>query len=603
MAKKSAGKMFQADRKDIAKFEALQEEAVKLRHQLEAHKNATEHFATNKLGLHWDIKEPESVVVECQTKLPVLEEVEKYRIENGNESTPTHLIIEGDNYHALAVLNYTHSNKIDAIYIDPPYNTGAKDWRYNNNYVDINDGYRHSKWLSMMDSRLRLSKKLLKDSGIICVTIDDYEMARLMVLMEQIFGENNHLGTIVIRNNPSGRSTEKGFSIAHEYALFFAKSPAVQIGRLERTESQIARYDESDSNGAFEWVNFRKHGATREESPSMFYPIFLTENGIRIPKIDWDIKKEEWRLLEQPKKNEKISYPIDEDGHHRRWKWGIERAKAGITEMKVNRDRNGDLAVYIKSRLNDSGMLPLTWWDKKEYSATAYGTNLLKTLFGKLQVFSYPKSLFAVIDCLKIMSGNKDAVILDFFAGSGTTGHAVMQMNKNDNGKRQFILVTNNENSIAEDVTFPRIKRVIAGVNELEEISGYKEGVRYFKTAFVPKGKTNDQTRLELVEKASDMIRVRESAYDCVVEQKSFKLYRNAMAFTAIFFEPGDIGKQWTVIEKKNPEKLPVRLYVFSFNDYAFVAEIPKTDIPFETCPIPESVLEVYRRVFKKVKK
>ena len=163
-----------------------------------------------KFGLVWEDKQ-EEVVEQCKTKLPILEEVKSKEIMTDKEK-PVNILIEGDNYHALSVLNYTHKGKIDVIYLDPPYNTGAKDWKYNNNYVDAEDPYRHTKWLSFMNHRLGLAKNLLSEDGIICVTIDDYEMPRLWLLMEDIFGEENHLGTIAIRINPGGRKSKRKVS-------------------------------------------------------------------------------------------------------------------------------------------------------------------------------------------------------------------------------------------------------------------------------------------------------------------------------------------------------------------------------------------------------
>jgi adenine-specific DNA-methyltransferase len=181
-----------------------------------------------KYGLVWEAK-PEEVVEQCKRELPVLEEVGSRTITEVPDG-PTNLIIEGDNYHALSVLNYTHAGKVDVIYIDPPYNTGARDWKYNNDYVDINDTYRHSKWIGLMHSRLLLARNLLKDDGIICVTIDDYEVAPLVLLMEEVFGEENHLGTVVIKNNPAGRSTEKGFSVAHESSAGSSHLSSLDLG-------------------------------------------------------------------------------------------------------------------------------------------------------------------------------------------------------------------------------------------------------------------------------------------------------------------------------------------------------------------------------------
>lgn len=190
-------------------------------------------LASKKYGLAWDSeREPEQVVLDCANNLPVLKRVKGKEIKT--DDSEGNILIEGDNYHALTVLNYTHKEKIDVIYIDPPYNTGAKDWKYNNNYVGEDDGYRHSKWLNMMEKRLNLAKELLKEDGIVCVTIDDYELPNLWLLMNKIFRKENHLGTTVIRNNPKGRMTKRKVSLIHEYCLFFGASEKSQIKKCQR---------------------------------------------------------------------------------------------------------------------------------------------------------------------------------------------------------------------------------------------------------------------------------------------------------------------------------------------------------------------------------
>lgn len=447
-----------------------------------------------KYGLVWEDK-PENVVEQCKTELPVLEEVKNKEIITDPDK-PVNLLIEGDNYHALSVLNYTHKGKIDAIYIDPPYNTGAKDWKYNNDYVDSEDPYRHTKWISFMAHRLKIAKNLLTNKGIICITIDDYEVPRLTMLMEEIFGEFNHLGTVIIRNNPAGRSTVKGISITHEYAIFFGKSKLSQVGRLPRNQKQKDRYNHKDEKGYFEWVNFRKPGGLKKESPKMYYPFFLSKKSLRIPSIKWDEDKNEWELLEKPKKDEKIIYPVDDYGKEKRWRWGIDRAKKEINELKPKLLK-GKLHVYLKGRMTKDDVLPMTWWDKKEYSATAYGTNLLKDIFTELQIFSYPKSIFAVKDCLRVLSNNKNAIFLDFFAGSGTTGHATLELNNDDGGKRNFILCTNNESGISEDVCHPRIEKVIKGYSHSKkQVIGLGGNLKYFKTSFVKNSISRDDLKI-----------------------------------------------------------------------------------------------------------
>jgi len=560
-----------------------------------------EKLERERYGLVWEDKE-EDVAKQCEIELPVLKEDHDKEIVCSSD-LPYNYIIEGDNYHSLYTLNFTHKKKIDVIYIDPPYNTGATDWKYNNKYIDPNDPYSHSKWLSFMSKRLKLAKRLLKDDGIICVTIDDYEMPRLFILMEKIFGEKNRLGTIVIRSNPSGRSTLKGISVTHEYALIFSKSDNTKLGRLSRTEKQISRYDEKDNIGNFEWVNFRKHGGYKYESPKMYYPIFINikKKSMRIPKVEWDDTKKEWLILEKEKVDEVIIFPKDEDGRDRRWKWNIERAKAEASEMKIGLDRNKKPAVYIKSRLKDEGILPLTWWDKAEYSATAYGTNLLKTMFSDIHVFSYPKSIYAVKDCLLALTDKKNALILDFFAGSGTTGHAVLELNKEDEGSRQFILCTNNENNICEKVTYPRIKKVIKGYADKE---GIPANVKYFKQTFVP-NIANDKDKRELVNRSTELLCMAENTFEEIIKRSAkseFAIFKNANKQTAIIYDEEGIEK---CVNKLNSLKSSLKtvIYVFSYDHTYEEEDFENVKIDFSVKPIPEAILNIYRKIAKMRKK
>lgn len=557
-------------------------------------------LASKKYGLVWDSeREPEQVVLDCEHNVPILKRIKGKEIKTNNNED--NILIEGDNYHALTVLNYTHQEKIDVIYIDPPYNTGSQDWKYNNNYVVEEDGYRHSKWLNMMEKRLNIAKNLLKDSGIICVTIDDYELRTLWMLMDKIFGENNHLGTLAIRNNPAGRSTSKGVSITHEYALLFGKSDKSQVSRLDRTENQIARYDQKDEIGPFEWVNFRKPGSMRIESPKMFYPIFMSKNSIRIPKIRWNEKKEAYDLLEKPKNHERVLYPIDDNGQERRWRWGIERIQANLVELKPQ-IKGDKFHAYVKGRMNEEGVLPMTWWDKKEYSATAYGTNLLKEMFGELQVFSYPKSIFAVIDSVKIMTKNKDDIVLDFFAGSGTTGHAVLELNKEDGGNRKFILCTNNENKICEEVTYPRLQKVIKGYKKYgngEKVAGLGGNLQYFKTELIKDTKNKDQMRRDLTEKCTEMLCVKENIFNPETEKEDYKIFSSNKKdkFLCVYYNLYDESFKEFIkeIKKLKGEK---RVYVFS--EDGKINKKPFAGI--SDCfidEIPQKIIDLYKDLVK----
>lgn len=548
-----------------------------------------------KFGLVWEDK-PEQVAIDCEKKLPVLKEVKSREI-NASESTANNLIIEGDNYHSLSTLNYTHANKIDVIYIDPPYNTGARDWKYNNDFVDSEDTFRHSKWLSLMDKRLRLAKNLLKTTGIIVVTIDDYEIATLRLLMNEIYGFENYLGTAVIRNNPSGRSTVKGFSVNHEYALFYSVTKDAKLGRLPHSDDQIKRYKEKDDTGYFEWENFRKNGtdSNRKDRPKQFYPLIYNSKTqkLRVPDIKWNSENSSYDVLDEISGDEIIVLPVN-NGVEKVWKYGLERASSIIDEILVKKSTVG-IELYRKKYLNDVGSLPRTWWDKPGYSARDNGTRTLADIFGSEKKFDFPKAPEAVEDCLRVANVPKDGIVLDFFAGSGTTGHAVLALNSKDGGNRQFILCTNNENDIAEKITYERVKKVIEGYGKAKAIPS---NLRYFKTDFVDKQKTNDQTRLALIDRCTDMIRVREDAYEFLVDEKKLKLLASSSHNTAIIFDPHQIEKYFKQIEEIDHEK-PLNAYIFSYSSYTYDEDIPETKLQYTLCPIPESILEVYRRIFR----
>ena len=367
------------------------------------------------------------------------------------------LMMNSENWQALNLMQEKYHEKVKCVYIDPPYNTDASKILYKNDY-------EHSSWLSLMADRLSLAKYFLNTQGIMCVTIDDYEFYRLRHLLGNMFGDENILGLVAIRNNPSGRSTAKGFSIAHEYAIFVAKSESTRIGRLEHNKEQKARYDEKDDKGFFEWTNFRKHGGLKSESPKMFFPFYATQNELRLPEMEWNGDRKSWDVKESSRDNETIIFPIDGNGEERRWKWGYERCLKEFDELMVDYDRHGELGVYVKTRINEAGSLPLTWWDKKEYSATSYGTNLLKNVFGRLQSFIYPKSIYAVEDCLNVSNLGEKDIVLDFFAGSGTTANGILNLNKNNTDvDRKYILVEMGE--YFDTVTKPRIQKVMYSDN------------------------------------------------------------------------------------------------------------------------------------------
>jgi adenine-specific DNA-methyltransferase len=368
------------------------------------------------------------------------------------------LLIHGENFQALNILLEEYREKVNCIYIDPPYNTPASEILYKNEY-------KHSSWLSLLENRLRICGPLLGPEGNLCITIDDFESHRLKLLLERVFGKDSIIGCAAIRSNPSGRATPKGFSIAHEYALFVAVSGVFEIGRLPHSEQQIARYSEKDELGRFEWVNFRKHGganAFRTARPAMYYPIFVLGSKVRIPQMSWDNERREWIIEEEPKKGETVVFPIRVVGsntYEMTWKWGAETARKQLNELCSRTDQNGELGVYRKSRLRQEGTLPRTWWDKTIYSATEYGTNLLADVMGYANAFPFPKSIHATKDCLKVSGIEEDGIVLDLVAGSGTTGHGVINLNREDRGQRKFILAEVDDRF--DTILLARIKKII----------------------------------------------------------------------------------------------------------------------------------------------
>jgi adenine-specific DNA-methyltransferase len=594
-----------------------------------------------KYGLVWEDK-PENVVEQCKTELPVLEEVKNKEIITDPDK-PINLLIEGDNFHALSVLNYTHKGKIDVIYIDPPYNTGAKDWKYNNDYVDGEDPYRHTKWISFMAHRLHISKDLLAKDGIICVTIDDYEVSKLWLLMEEIFNEINFLGAIAIRINPGGRKSKRKIAAQHEYALFFSRSVNTSVASILKNPNQKSHSYKQDRNGEwYEERNLRKEGADSLAKP----------NSDRYYSIFYDSKT---NTLSTTHKYDIEILPFDTKGEKRIWR----RSKDVIDQMSatgdifVKKTKHGE-QIYFKFKGGLKGETPKSFWDDVKYSASEHGTQVLDSILGKRESFNFPKSPFATSDCIKVASNKKDAIILDFFAGSGTTGHAVLALNKEDNGNRKFILCTNNENGIAENVCLPRFKNVINGykftgvdrnvifekrLNEqilkdidiimldleqakkdsadkydklevkiednflrlygIKNFNGKKEGLggnlKYFKTAFVPANPT-DKNKTALTKKATEMLCVKEDTFEKVKSSKEYIVFGNNKRYTGIIYDHqaiDDFKKEIIKIDGK------FSVYVFSLGDDTFDEEFEEMKSKVKLSPIPEAILRVYRRIFK----
>ena len=347
------------------------------------------------------------------------------------------LLIHGENFQGLNLLIEKYRGSLKVIYIDPPYNTDASAILYKNNYKD-------SSWMSLMADRISASRELLTDKGIFCAAIDDAEASNLRYLLQHLFRKQNELGIATVCSNPAGRQRPTGFAPAHEYAMFFGLTEAAQVGRLERTEEQL-RSSEIDERGRyFTWKGLRSGGgpnALRGARPRLFYPLFVKNEQIRIPRMEWNSEARQWNLLESPSPDETIVLPTKPDGEEMTWGYGVETLREKLSETIARTDRNGNPRISVKRHLNMEGMLPKTWWSKKKYSSTVYGTIFLTNLIGDSLAFMFPKSIYLVEDCLRVSSLSKNDTVLDYFGGSGTTAHAAINLNRQDGGKRKYILI------------------------------------------------------------------------------------------------------------------------------------------------------------------
>jgi len=404
--------------------------------------------------------------------------VETGRVEQSDDK-PFHTVINAENYHALEMLTYTHRHALDAIYIDPPYNTGARDWKYNNNYVENDDDYRHSKWLAFMERRLKIARELLNPAdSVLIVTIDEKEYLRLGLLLEQTFPEAQiQMVSSVI--NPKGAVRASAFGRTDEY-LYFVKlgsaSPKpVPLGN----EWKIVQDSRA---GRLRWAELLRSGSNtrRADSPNQFYPIYIqnTDAGPVFHSVGDSYFGEDWTEHEAPKGTYAV-WPIRSDGSEGNWQISpqnlrdsIELGYAKLGRWRENRtsitylkrgerkkvedgvfpikERRADNSIVVDDSEYKPSFIPGTQWRIPSHNAEQGGTNLLKAMMPGRK-FPFPKSLYAVEDALRFFLIEKpDAVVLDFFAGSGTTAHAVMRLNKQDGGRRQSISVTNNEVSAEE---------------------------------------------------------------------------------------------------------------------------------------------------------
>lgn len=517
-----------------------------------------------KYGLVWDEERvPEKVVTDCQDKLPVLTEVKGKQITT-DENEPTHILIEGDNYHALSVLNYTHKGKIDLIYIDPPYNTGNKDFIYNDKYVEKEDTWRHSKWLAFMNKRLELAKELLTDKGVIFISIDDNEQSQLKMLCDSIFGEQNFVANCVRRRRKTQANLAKNIAPVHEYLLIYTKSiELLNLNKLSYTDEFIKKgfaNPDNDKRGLYQTgpIARPKNSSNREHTLTM-------PNGRKITA---------------------------------KWSCSEETFQRYIVENRLVIPRGGEGMPRIKIFLSElQGQIANTWWD--DVASNDDAAKEIENLFGTNAAFSFPKPTDLIRKVIELAT-NKDTTVLDFFAGSGTTGDAILQLNKNKNDNRKFILCTNNENQISENVTFQRIKKVIEGyqTNSGERIPGLGNNLKYFKTSFVANNRNKDQLKIDITKRCTEMLCLKEGIFNLLKEEADYKIFQQGKSYLAVYYDFANASLD-ELKEEMNALKGEKVLYCFTVDNHGLDKANFRGWKNIRLEPIPQKILDVYKRIFK----
>lgn len=544
--------------------------------------------AKKKYGLVWDDDNTkEDFESKSALSLPILKEVKKRRITSDSKNL-YHYLIESDNYFALNALKFSHHEAIDIIYIDPPYNTGNNDFKYNDIFVKKDDVYRHSKWLNFMHKRLRLAKDLLKEDGILFISIDDNELAQLKLLCDSIFGENGFIACFVWEKKRKASNLDSTVRGITEYVLAYGgrnPRPIIHPFDLVEEEKPYPFYNSGNNRSVLKFPAGIKFSSLQD--------------GVYQPK-DYKAKKTLVKLLDSVTiKDGKSRKAFSLSGEWRySQKWLDKAIESGEEILFKGSDfkpywinRNPDRSKKMKTLLNYENYQIGTNEDGNEELFQIIGTN----------DFSFPKPL-SLIEALVASASdpNKTSTILDFFAGSGTTGEAVLRLNQKDGGSRRFILVTNNEENICDEVTYPRIKNAIAGyvTPDDEVIKGFDGNLRYFKTQFLRKSLSNDEMKIVVTENCIDMLCLKEGIFEEVGSYESYSVFKNDNCVLGIYhsYDNTDLNSlknqlsQFTDMKKK--------AYIFTFdksglnpNDF-----LDWKGISLE--PIPQKILEVLGELY-----
>jgi adenine-specific DNA-methyltransferase len=594
-----------------------------------------------KYGLVWEDK-AEAVEEQLRSMLPVLTEVVDKRIigadlpvsevvkatpglfdeidADGSQSdgslskveVPNHILIEGDNLHALTALSFTHENKIDVIYIDPPYNTGNKDFKYNDTFVDKEDSYRHSKWLSFMEKRLKIAKRLLSDKGVMFISIDDNELANLKLQCDEIFGENNYSG-LITRKQSSGSKNDMGNNkviTTVDYILPYKKNDFTFIPYRVKNNKNFNLKDEISSFST-RALEMQGGGDTLLERSKMGYSVYYSKELNQIELLfDYDLNKKPVYENENENlisKGYKCYRPRKRGNEYGRWRWG---AETFIEKFKSQLVYFDDTRIYIKERESEFiNKYPEAFLDD---FLNTQGTNDLKDILGN-KSFDFPKPT-ELIKFLLLVSSPKNATILDFFAGSGTTLHATMALNAEDGGNRQCILVTNNENNICEEVTYERNRRVIAGYTNAKDVAvaGLRHNnLRYYKTDFVPSQRSEENKR-KITVAVTDQLCIKEDCYTDITTQQGLddklcRIYTDGRhKYMIVVYHSRHQSRVCAelvgYIQTLHTLSDRVRLYAFSPEKETLADEFADVADKIEALPLPEAVYHAYRATFRAIR-
>lgn len=536
---------------------------------------------------------------------------EGFGIDNGDSNK--NILIEGDNYHALEILNYTHKEKIDVIYIDPPYNTGKpKEFRYGDRWIDENDGYRHSYWLSFMNKRLQLAKTLMSKEGVIFISIDDHEFAHLKLLCDDIFRPNNFIGCLPTIMNLKGNNDDFGFSGTHEYTIVYARNKEYcKFNQFDLDDDDLNAWKE-DEYGLYKKSDGLKRtgqDAPRERRPKGWFPVFLSlaEDKVYVTDDNTPLCDEDITL-----------YPMSAEGKELSWSWGKDKITKEYYNLIITGNIKNGFGITKKQRpqLGDiPTKKPKSIFYKPEYS-TSTATNKLKAMFGE-KVFASPKPVVLLKDFI-FLASKKNSIILDFFAGSGTSAQAILELNQEDKGNRKFILCTNNENNICEEVTYLRAEKVINGYDivkpktkkkpeQIIEIDGLNSNLEYLKIqtlAHEEKKHSELDIKEFMVDKCTEIIKVKECCFDLEPisdfllrfnkEEKEVYVLQNIYDMT-----PKDYEKAREAID--NSISPIVTMYILALQNQSHYKRKFKDvtkQIIFE--PLPENFLRILRKIQRK---